>query len=60
MSKPLIRHCRNCEYAKKPYASSSIICDVKYKTIYEEWQRFKACMCGYYKVKEGESDEKIY
>ena len=51
MSKPIIRHCRNCEYSEKWCSYDHIKCEVKYKTVREGWQRFKALFCKYYKKK---------
>lgn len=47
--KPLIRHCRNCEWCKEFWLSSDIECKVTYKTIFN--QRTKALLCKYYKQK---------
>ena len=46
--KPMIRHCRNCEYAQaKP--SALIHCIVKYKYYTIDKQRRVAIFCRYYK-----------
>lgn len=50
--KPIIRHCRNCEwgcYRNGPYGS--IDCEVKYKTVYDFEQRITALFCKHYKRK---------
>ena len=53
MSKPIIRHCKNCEYADNyPLLRKSIHCGVKYKWIGK--QRFVALFCRFFKAKGGE------
>lgn len=51
--KPIIRHCKNCEYSCEWILIDSccITCKVKYKSIYH--QRLVALFCKYFKkVKE--------
>lgn len=52
MNKPMIRHCRNCEWGQL-YFCSDIRCMVTYKDIrYNSEQRRKAIFCKHYKQKE--------
>ena len=53
MSKPIIRHCKNCEWCKQNKHNDNIDCTVTYKYILEDFQRIKAILCRYYKQKEG-------
>lgn len=53
--KPIIRHCRNCEYFCLNYIGGGE-CTVKYQYVLEEKQRVKAMFCRYYK-QEGKSDK---
>ena len=53
MSKPIIRHCRNCEYATKWTMYPHTECNVKFKTIWEYKQRITALFCRFYKPKGG-------
>lgn len=53
MSKPIIRHCRNCEYSTHHSTTGNIYCEVKYKIIFDDMQRLSAFMCRHYKQKEG-------
>lgn len=52
MSKPMIRHCKNCEYNHQTIPSNlnNGICLVKYSVIFNA--RKKAIFCKYYKQKE--------
>lgn len=51
MNKPIIRHCKNCEYRT---AFLGDYCDVKYKKLYNGMSlRLRALLCRYYKQKEG-------
>ena len=58
--KPLIRHCRNCEYAKvqdyynPDYPYLKVSCRVYYKEV--EFPRPTALFCRYYK-KRGRANE---
>lgn len=54
--KPLIRHCKNCQWIGGWLGgvSEDIICKVKYKHINNGQQRYKALFCRYYKEKEQE------
>jgi hypothetical protein len=62
MSKPIIRHCYNCEYCEDRRAiniyneiSKMGYCNVKYQNITEfELPRLKAIMCRHYKEKGNE------
>lgn len=50
--KPIIRHCRNCEWAKINFANS-VTCEVTYKYFSSNGeQRRKALFCRYYKQKD--------
>ena len=49
--KPIIRHCRNCKYAKL-HTTGEVFCDVKYNLHLEGFQRSDAIFCRYYKQKE--------
>jgi hypothetical protein len=51
--KPIIRHCRNCEY-HKPAHIFDAWCDVKYKWI--EKGKKGARFCRYYKQKGSEEN----
>lgn len=51
--KPIIRHCRNCEYSKG-YMWHIVSCDVKYIEIPESKQRFKGLFCRFFKPKESD------
>ncbi len=51
MSKPIIRHCRNCEYAKKWVMYDTVDCEVKYKSIWNFQQRWAALFCRHFKAK---------
>ena len=54
--KPIIRHCRNCEYGKLLFCNS-IECTVTYKHItYNSDQRQKALFCRHYKQKEVQNE----
>lgn len=46
--KPIIRHCRNCQYARHKDFAGGIECMVRYITMYEKQQRRKALRCRYY------------
>ena len=48
MKKPMIRHCRNCEWCSKEFIIYS--CIVKYKDC--DSPRIQALLCKYYKEKE--------
>ena len=50
--KPIIRHCKNCEYHERHFCCD--YCDVKYQ--YIELGRPKALFCRFYKKKEGGED----
>ena len=54
--KPLIRHCKNCQWVGGWFGGSfeDVICMVKYKRINNSQQRYKALFCRYYKKKEQE------
>lgn len=54
MSKPIIRHCRNCQWGKENIWGN-IDCTVKYTSIYEE--RLCALFCRFYKKKEVAENE---
>lgn len=48
MEKPIIRHCRNCEFAKIS-VFDNVYCTVKYEPCV--WQRLEAVLCRFYKKK---------
>ena len=48
--KPIIRHCRNCEYFDLHHTGGGE-CSVRYCYVLEEFQRLKALFCRYYKPK---------
>ena len=53
MSKPIIRHCRNCKYCeekRKHFDVTLAYCTVKYKTV--EFERLAALTCKHYEVKK--------
>ena len=54
MSKPIIRHCQNCEYADG-FKHSSVFCDVKYRWVVLKRQRIKALFCRFFTPKTGDS-----
>lgn len=49
--KPIIRHCRNCEWAKDCVPIHPKWCSVKYKEIHPDSQRITALFCRHYKNK---------
>lgn len=51
MSKPMIRHCRNCEYI-----SSVDYCTVKYSYKPDEFQRISALLCKFYKQRSDNNE----
>lgn len=53
-NKPIIRHCRNCEWANtnKSFPEFKIFCEVKYKSVFAEYQRCTALFCRHYKKRE--------
>ena len=53
--KPIIRHCKNCEWCKEYKWLSHIDCTVTYKTVWKT--RLKALFCRYYKEKERKDAE---
>lgn len=59
MNKPIISHCRNCEYCNIPYCrDTNLWCKVKYKGIDPNDQRITALFYRYYKkYKEGDANE---
>lgn len=48
--KPIIRHCRNCEWARS-YGTPDVYCRVRYKAITRV--RITAILCRHYCKKEG-------
>lgn len=51
--KPIIRHCRNCEWCcYRNGLRGAIDCEVKYKTVHDFEQRITALFCRHYKQKE--------
>lgn len=52
MSKPMIRHCRNCKWGECKQYDTGVYCMVKYKRIAECNQRIEAMMCWHYKKNE--------
>lgn len=63
MNKPIIRHCKNCEWAnfRLNYYNHTdgIRCDVKYKIFYNKSQRLRALFCPHFKKKEVGSNGKL-
>lgn len=53
MSKPIIRHCRNCKYSVHHAITDNVYCDVRYKLFFKSVQRIKAIFCRFYKEKGG-------
>lgn len=54
--KPIIRHCRNCEWGQL-FLDGDIKCQVTFKYfIYNSEQRRKALFCRYYKQKGSEEN----
>ena len=49
--KPIIRHCRNCEYSHLKL-TGKCGCEVRYTTI--DCPRIKAWICRFYKQRESE------
>lgn len=49
--KPIIRHCRNCEYAADCVPIQPKYCVVKYKTIPGNRQRICGLFCRFFKSK---------
>lgn len=54
--KPIIRHCRNCEYSYMKY-TGGCGCEVRYTTI--DFPRIKAWICRYYKQRENQTQKGI-
>lgn len=54
-NKPIIRHCKNCEWAER-HTYNSIYCNVKYGIVAEDFQRLEALFCRYYQ-KRDETDD---
>ena len=55
-NKPMIRHCKNCEYSTfgNELLTDSIYCKVKYILKLNSEQRVSALLCRYYKRKDDE------
>lgn len=56
--KPIIRHCKNCEWSKEYFpqtAGCNVYCSVKYKGV--QWERITALLCRYYKQEEGADND---
>lgn len=53
MSKPIIRHCMNCEWHEKGF--HSLKCTVKYEPIVSP--RMEAVFCRYYKQRQATEEE---
>lgn len=50
IKKPIIRHCRNCQWGKQfDSYTSSIKCMVRYEYVNSVDQRLKALLCWHYK-----------
>ena len=54
--KPIIRHCRNCEYSYSRLCGECG-CQVRYTTI--DFPRIKACICRFYKQRESKIQKGI-
>ena len=54
MSKPIIRHCQNCEYVDG-FKHGSVFCDVKNRWVVLKRQRIKALFCRFFTPKTGDS-----
>ena len=52
MQKPIIRHCKNCQWHKPSWML--IDCTVKYNKI--SFPRLRALFCRYFTKKESEAD----
>jgi acetyl-CoA carboxylase beta subunit len=54
--KPLIRHCKNCEYSTfgNELSTNVVYCKVKYILKFSYEQRVSALLCRYYKRKDDE------
>ena len=52
MTKPMIRHCKNCEWCQRKTFTDSIDCLVRYTVVLVSGQRIKAIFCKHYKQKE--------
>ena len=50
-TKPIIRHCRNCKWAKECTSDRYISCSVKYKYIYGRSQRLRGLLCRFFTSK---------
>ena len=55
VSKPIIRHCENCEYGDHKGALIDPYCSVRYKYVF--FPRIKAWFCRFYKKRGGKSDD---
>lgn len=57
--KPIIRHCRNCEYCKPDKFFGfdyGINCEVKYKKISNTFGRIAAMFCNYFTVSSSQEE----
>lgn len=55
MGKPIIRHCRNCQWYE-PAFICSYKCSVRYKEVI--FERLRAWLCRFYKQKEEQNEER--
>lgn len=57
--KPMIRHCKNCQWCGGYYGGlrEDVVCKVKYKGIDNEWQRLVALMCWHYKKRTDDNEK---
>ena len=60
MNRPLIRHCKNCEWSNFELGRynhlDEIICNVKYEHISNCNQRVQALFCRHYKKKRSDNN----
>lgn len=53
-NKPIIRHCKNCDYCCKfNHPCDNIYCSVRYNCVSNGIQRIRALFCSYYKKIKG-------
>ena len=54
MGKPIIRHCRNCQWYSRELCGM-YQCSVRYKRVL--YERLRAWFCRFYKQKEEQNEE---
>lgn len=54
-NKPMIRHCRNCEWGKETLTTDTW-CTVKYCYRFDYSQRIAALLCKFYKQRSDDNE----